>query len=262
MKLPVLRGLIDRRILVNYHVDPDVLGRVLPPPFRPTLVDGMGVAGICLIRLKQVRPQFLPSLVGVSSENAAHRIAVEWNQDGRRREGVYIPRRDTSSRLNALVGGRLFPGVHHRARFQATEGDDHISVVVDSEDDEVHVALSGRIALTLPDTSLFSSVEEASEFFRRGSHGFSATAATGGYDGLELRTFAWDVTPFTIERVESSYFDNRSLFPTGSIEFDSALLMRNLPHEWRRCPPLLADSYRQSRRNGHRESATSTVPRW
>jgi len=39
MQIPVIRGLIDRRILVNYRVDPDVLARFLPPPFRPLLVN-------------------------------------------------------------------------------------------------------------------------------------------------------------------------------------------------------------------------------
>jgi len=30
----------------------------------------------CLIRLKDIRPRFFPSFLGISSENAAHRIAV------------------------------------------------------------------------------------------------------------------------------------------------------------------------------------------
>src|SRR5690348_4792849 len=97
MQIPVLRGLIDRRILVNYRVDPEVLARLLPAPFRPKLIHGAGIAGICLIRLKQTRPRFLPPVLGFASENAAHRIAVEWDQG----EGVFVPRRDTSSRLNA-----------------------------------------------------------------------------------------------------------------------------------------------------------------
>jgi hypothetical protein len=40
MQIPVIRGLIDRRILVNFRVDPDVLTRLLPIPFRPKLVNG------------------------------------------------------------------------------------------------------------------------------------------------------------------------------------------------------------------------------
>src|SRR5688500_5735928 len=79
MRLPVVRGVIDRRILVNYRVDPSVLTPHLPAPFRPKVIHGVGMVGICLIRLKGVRPTFLPSWLGFSSENAADRTAVEWD---------------------------------------------------------------------------------------------------------------------------------------------------------------------------------------
>ena len=49
---------------------------------RPQLVEGRAVAGICLIRLGSLRPKGLPASLGVTTENAAHRIAVEWDQDG------------------------------------------------------------------------------------------------------------------------------------------------------------------------------------
>ena len=76
MRIPTIRGVIDRRVLVNFRVDPDVLARVCPAPFRPQIVNGFGVAGICLIRLKSIRPKLFPACLGISSENAAHRIAV------------------------------------------------------------------------------------------------------------------------------------------------------------------------------------------
>ncbi len=56
MRLPVIRGVIDRRILVNYRVDPDVMARIVPSPFRPQIVGGYAIAGICLIRLRRIRP--------------------------------------------------------------------------------------------------------------------------------------------------------------------------------------------------------------
>jgi len=31
MRIPVMRGVIDRRILVNYHLDPTLVARYLPP---------------------------------------------------------------------------------------------------------------------------------------------------------------------------------------------------------------------------------------
>ncbi len=121
MKLPVIRGLIDRRILASYRIDASVAARLVPAPFRPQLIHGFAVAGICLIRLKQIRPWFFPWRWGIESENAAHRIAVEWTENGTVRQGVYIPRRDTSSRINTWVGGTIFPGVHYHSRFDVLE---------------------------------------------------------------------------------------------------------------------------------------------
>jgi hypothetical protein len=244
MKIPTMRGVIDRRILANFHVDPDVLAKVLPSPFRPKLVNGKGIAGICLIRLKQIRPRFVPAFLGISSENAAHRIAVEWDHNGETREGVYIPRRDTSSRLNTLVGGRLFPGVHHHARYQVQENDDHFSVMMDSDDDDAHVAVEGHLTSDFPDGSVFHSIQEASDFFRRGSLGYSATRTSGTYDGLELRTINWGVESLAVDRIESSFFEDNKLFPSGSVEFDCALLMRNIDHEWLGRPSLCAEAVR------------------
>jgi hypothetical protein len=231
VRIPVLRGLIDRRILVNFRIDPEVLARFLPPPFRPQLVEGMGMAGICLIRLKQLRPRWLPAFAGIASENAAHRIAVGWDDGGEKRWGVYIPRRDSSSRLNWLAGGRLFPGVHHFSRFRIDESGEEYSVEV-SNGDGTRVAVAGRVARDLPDETVFPSLSQASEFFARGALGYSATGRSGVFDGLELRTLNWHVEPLAVHRVASSFFEDRSVFPAGSVHFDCALLMRNLEHEW------------------------------
>src|SRR5258708_34420133 len=100
MYIPRLEGTIDRRLLVNYRVEPAYLQRLLPGPFRPKLIHGMGIAGICLVRLQQIRPRALPAAFGLSSENAAHRTAVEWEVKGEHRGGVYFPRLDTSWPFN------------------------------------------------------------------------------------------------------------------------------------------------------------------
>src|SRR5687768_3130652 len=87
--LPQVQGMIERRILINYRADSALISPILPAPLRPKLVRGVAIVGICLIRLAQVRPRWVPRLLGVSSENAAHRIAVEWDAADGPREGVY-----------------------------------------------------------------------------------------------------------------------------------------------------------------------------
>lgn len=232
MRIPLIRGVIDRRILINFRVAPDALAAVLPPPFRPLIVKGFGIAGVCLIRLKEIRPRLVPRWLGLSSENAAHRIAVEWDAGDATCTGVYIPRRDTSSRLNALAGGRLFPGVHHRARFRVAEAAGRYRVEIHSHDGKTHLNLDGRLAPNLPADSLFDSLDEASAFFQHGSLGYSPNSKPGAFDGLELRTFDWHVEPLDVERAESSYFNDPRLFPAGSVRCDSALLMRGIAHQW------------------------------
>jgi hypothetical protein len=232
MRLPTIQGIIRRRILVNYRVRPDVMRSLLPAPFRPKLHKGFAIAGICLIRLEQIRPKFMPLPFGITSENAAHRVAVLWEDaHGTTREGVYIPRRDTGSWLNHLAGGRLFPGEHNRARFHVKGDDKAVDFSMHSADRTVEVRFTGKITRELPASSCFSSVAEASAFFEGGSIGYSATRDGKRLDGVVLETKKWCVEPLELDSVHSSFFASAK-FPKGAAEFDSALIMQNIPHEW------------------------------
>src|SRR5438874_5604685 len=181
-----VEAVIRRRLLVNFRVRPDVLEEILPPPFEPRLVRGWGMAGICLIGLGNLRPEGVPAVLGLRTENAAHRIAVEWNDEIGRRQGVYIPRRDTNSGLVRALGGRLFPGVYELAGFAMTEGDGNVSVQVKSADGRADAYVSGRISDRLAEHSVFRSLDEASRFFEEGGLGFSPAAAANRLDGLGL----------------------------------------------------------------------------
>ena len=234
MKLPTIEGIIRRRILVNYRADPQVIQPLLPSRFRPKLQGGQAVAGICLIRLEHIRPKMLPEIVGISSENAAHRIAVLWDDDkGITREGVFIPRRDTNSSLNHFLGGRVFPGEYNLATFKVEESGSQIDFSMRSEDGTVAVEVRGRVSDCLPDSSIFSSVSEASAFFESGSLGYSARSDSEQLDAVELETREWRVEPFSTDKVYSSYFADEERFPKGSLNFDHTLIMRNIAHEWR-----------------------------
>jgi hypothetical protein len=239
MRLPVIKGLIARRVLVNYRVDVDVLQRMLPSPFRVKITSGFGIAGVCLIRLAQMGPRFWPSRLGLGSENAAHRIAVEWDSADGVRQGVFIPRRDTSSALNVVLGGRLFPGKSHLARFEVREAEDSIRIALRSRDCETSVLVEAGPVPRLPNSSVFDSVEAASVFFERGAVGYTPMAKPGVFECVELKSFAWRVAPLAVQRIESSFFENPDRFPAGSIHFDSALLMRGIRHEWRSRDPLV-----------------------
>lgn len=244
MKIPVISGVIRRRILLNYRVSPNAVTRLLPGNFRPKLVRGYAIAGICLIRLEQVRPKGLPALVGISSENSAHRIAVEWGDDSEGiQNGVFVPRRDTDSLLNSLAGGRIFPGVHHHSEFRVEDSGGLISILVSAREmGSPLVEMAAQVAHDLPRSSIFETLAESSSFFEAGCVGYSARPDSCVLDGLVLKVAEWQVSPLEVLHIRSAYFDDRRLFPEGEIEFDHALLMRDIQHEWHSSSPRTAES--------------------
>ena len=175
MKIPAITGTIRRRILLNYRVAPAVARAVLPARFRPKLVGNHAIAGICLIRLEGIRPKGFPKFTGISSENSAHRIAVEWEDgDGETQQGVFVPRRDTNSCMNALAGGRVFPGVHHHSEFTVEDREGQISMRIVSDDiEQPLVELEATETEVFSAESIFPTLRHSSEFFEAGCIGYS-----------------------------------------------------------------------------------------
>jgi hypothetical protein len=240
MRLPEITGLIKRRILVNYRVAPEIVAPLLPSQFRPKLQRAHAIVGICLIRLEKIRPSGLPAFIGLSSENVAHRIAVEWDEGPSVSEGVFVFRRDTDSLMNHYAGGRLFPGVQHFATFGVRDEHGTVGLRAKTEQGSVLVELRGHEADSLPMDSVFASIAESSRFFEGGCLAFSL-AQTGGLDGMKLVTREWKTRPFAVEICRSRFFADTTVFPAGSVVLDHALIMRDIVHDWQQCPAPAAN---------------------
>lgn len=239
--LRTLRAQVRRRILISYRVDPAVAQTLIPEPFRPQIVDGSAVAGVCMIGLQSVRPGWLRARLGFSSENVAHRVAVEWDEQGEVHSGVYIVERHSSSPLPVLAGGRLFPGVQKRARFSLDETESRFRVSMSAPGVRVAVDVETGGAWR---SSLFPTVEAASAFHENGAVGWSPRRNGTGVEPLELTSKEWAVEPARAIAVTSSFFDE---LPSGSAVLDSVVIMRDLPFFWD-TPRIVPD--------GHRSTAT------
>jgi uncharacterized protein YqjF (DUF2071 family) len=69
--MPKIKGVVSRRILVNYTVDPQIAQTLIPDIFRPKIIKGKALVGICIIRLEQIRPFFVPKRFGMRSEKCS-----------------------------------------------------------------------------------------------------------------------------------------------------------------------------------------------
>lgn len=241
MFLDVIHGIIERRVLLNYRIRPEALADVLPHPFRPKLYGEWGVGGICMIRFRHLRPRLVPAWLGMDSENAAHRIAVEWEQNGEIKEGVFIPRRDTNSWFNKTLGGKVFPGIFNRSIFDSEDSSTASSVCITRADGSVEASFSGAVTDHLPPTSIFPTLAEAAGFFSLGATGYSSTHEAGQFHGMELKCLDWTISPLKVDRYYSAYFGDEKRFPKDTLELDCALIMRDIPHEWHTRPNIKAE---------------------
>ncbi len=221
-------GIIDHRILLNFRIAQEVMKRNLPGEFTPKVVKGYAIGGICQVSLSEMRAKGMPSIVGTGSHNAAHRIAVTSSQG----EGVYVTRRNTNSWLNTISGGRLFPGVYSKADFDIVVSQDLYSVRIENKEKELIMSISAEVVPELPEGSVFGSTEEVSDFFKTGNIGWSSKEEESQFDAIELKTVEWRMEPLKVKESYSAYFSDTSRFPEGSVDFDSAMIMRNLKHSW------------------------------
>ena len=241
MKIPIIRGVVRRRLLVNYRVDADVMRDWLPAPFEPMLHRGRAVAGVCVIRVEQMPRSLARFGRGLCSENAAHRVAVRWPEGSVVHEGVYVCSSHTDSLLGQLARSGVLPGEQHRARFRVRDDGRQIGLSMTAESRRLVVELEGHATAAMPPSSVFKSIREASTFFERGSVGYAPAQGGRGFEGVAAETPHWAVHPLAVTHVRSSFFDDGTRFPSESVEFDHALVMRDIEHVWRGLPELARD---------------------
>ena len=229
--LPTLEGIIERRILINFRANPAAIQPLVPRPMEVIDWKGYAVVGVCLIRLEQLRPKGLPKALGVSSENMAHRVAIRFKENGRWKEGVFIWRRDTDQKLTALLGGRLFPGIHSKAEFNVRETRNQLSLKVKTRQKEADIRLQVEDQKGWKPTPLFKTFAEARGFFQKGDCGFSCALEEGRLEGMRLKTLKWAMEPLEVKKVHSVFYEKLARPDASAIQLDCALVMRGIPHQ-------------------------------
>ncbi|GAA2031469.1 hypothetical protein GCM10009839_34220 [Catenulispora yoronensis] len=132
-----------------------------------------------------------------------------------------------------------------------------------SHDGAMSVAFNGTQTAAMPAGSVFTGADSASAFFHCASIAHSPSSSSLGGDGsqpgahadadhtahasadhtahttLRMVTPPWRGIPVQAAYVQSSFFEDRSRFPPGTVEFDSAIAMHEVPARWEPMDPGL-----------------------
>lgn len=227
-------GMMARRMLVNWRIDYETAAACLPRGLKPKRVGDFAIAGLCIVRLESMRPPGIPEWISVNSENVAARMAVEYEGG----QTVLIFRRDTGSWINAFVGGRFFPGVHHRATFMVHQDAARVAIAMRSADGTHTIDVAANECDQIMEGSVFAAMEEVVRFFRGGENGYSPGKRDGEWEGVKLVCKDWSLKPMQVEHIAASFIEDAIRFPRGSAMLDSAFIMRDVEHEWTALPTV------------------------
>ncbi len=100
-KHPVpMKAVFRNCFLVNFAVDPKLMGRLLPPRILPDLHAGTAFLSVVIADMERMRPAFLPRAFGVSCRQVVYRAVVRCNGE----RGVHFLRSDADNRLMCFAG--------------------------------------------------------------------------------------------------------------------------------------------------------------
>jgi hypothetical protein len=230
---PAIRGVIERRILVNYRVDVGTLDAVLPDTFEGREVgeSGKGIGSICLMRVGDARMRFAPEAFGVSVEAATHRISAVREKNGGTENCVYVPQRVVSSRLSASLGEVFLPAELGCGDFRVEERNGVCRIRVDCGDEFAGVEVEEKDGGGIEEGSVFGSIGSAAGFFCEAGMRYSPSGDR--YEGVELCPREWGMEPVEVNGSRSSFFER-----LDGAELDSAFRMEGIEHEWRPRRPI------------------------
>jgi uncharacterized protein YqjF (DUF2071 family) len=236
-----MAGVVCERFLLTYRVEPRLIRALAPGPFDPVVRDGVAFAGVCLVEVRDMRPERLPAWLGFHYHEAVYRLIVEYDSPtaGPLR-GIVAPRSDANHPAIALGGRLLSHYPFHLARIDKQRHGDHVALrqrTLDGGGDVDATFLVDPARRALPAGSAFASLDEAMDLVVGMRHTFAWRGAWDGRQAVVHRSSIehgpWRMSVALPERPPRlAFFESPLVRRYGGAELDHVLHMRDVPHVW------------------------------
>jgi len=231
-----VRSFTNKRFTVNFRVPLDQLRRVVPDSIEIDEIrdTGYGLLGMCACDFWVNRLGWLP-IPPVRNNDMLCRVSTKVRKGPNLYRAYYTIRSDSSSKFLGFFGRRFS---HFRKRTSPFERIDDGSQYVlrcNAADDLCRGELRAAMASVnkdTPDTTIFNSVQEATEFVFNldGSCGYNYEREMLSFQKIDYP--AWDM--YFCHDCEYKFSLVEYLCETFALdlEFDCVLFMQNTPQTW------------------------------
>jgi hypothetical protein len=233
--LPI-KAHLRRSLVLAYAIPERVLQPLLAPGLTLDTFDDVGFLAVALVETTDLRPFFLPAMVGMSFFLSGYRIFTRYQTaGGRSLRGLQILRSDTNRRSMQLFGNLLthYHYDYSRCRVQRTEQKYEIEITTSNGRADLHVeADMSSEAVTLPQGSPFSDFREARKFAGPLPFTFDYEKQTHSMIRVEGVRRRWEPRPVSVT-VHRNTFLEQDTFRTSVAALANAFYLEDVPYAWR-----------------------------
>jgi uncharacterized protein YqjF (DUF2071 family) len=235
-KHPVpMRTMFRRCLLVNFAIDPDAMGRALPPHIEPDLYDGDAYLSVVVAQMERMRPAFAPQAFGVTYNQIVYRVVVRCGDE----RGVHFLRSDADNSLMAAFGNVFSSFRFHRSAIELAERDGRLELDVHTTSDvpaDIYATYTvSDPRRSLPSTSAFPDLATATSWLVELFAAFAYTPGRSDIDVVRIARGAWDV--HVVDDLRGHYdflTSSRGPFPPDTTRLDSVFHVGDVPYVWHR----------------------------
>ena len=230
-----MRTSFRRCLLVNFAVDPSALRSHLPPHLEPDVFRARAYVSIVIADMLRMRPEFLPSALGVTYTQVVYRAVVRCGRE----RGVTFLRSDANSKLMVKLGNALTFFRFNNAAISWRWGADGLEFSLEPNDRSkagilAKFNLQVADSAQMPRTSRFNNMESASAFLTELYTAFGAKRADGRVEVVRLARGPWRSKVAEDRAGVYEAMQSGLLFSRSQAELDSVFVAVNVPYRWNR----------------------------
>ena len=234
--LPV-KAWFQHSLVLTYAVPADVLEPMLPPGLMLDTFGDFGFVAVAMVQTRQLRPTFLPRVLGQDFFLAGYRIFTRFRTaEGRLLRGLRILRSDTDRR-RMVWGGNLLTHYHYRfaqANVSANTDAMTVEIVTPGAEADVHVfARLNAPVETPPPGSPFQDLHQARLFAGPLPFTFDYEPETHSIIAIEGVRQNWKPMPVAVEVRQLTFLDRAPFDRTRPI-LANAFYVHDIPYAWQR----------------------------
>jgi hypothetical protein len=234
--LPV-QAWFQHSLVLTYALPEKILLPLLPPGLILDVFEGFGFLAVAMVQTQNLRPAFLPRILGQDFILAGYRIFARFPAaKGRTLRGLRILRSDANRR--AMVwGGNLLTHYQYRlAKAEVRATPEKLEIEITTPDAEADVQVSAQLKTTAdapPVGSPFPDLHQARLFAGPLPFTFDYERQTRSIIVIEGVREDWKPIPVAVKVMRMTFLD-RPPFNQASPLLANAFYVRDIPYAWKR----------------------------